>query len=597
MKIILTSLLLAGIVFAVSNDVTGGTIVTPSEQIAVDIELPADFDFDAAQLELKQARTQGNAQRARELSQMIHQYWLEHREMLPDPVMQGKHNGNTPEPMNENPGSRTAPLWGNDIRIDPNDGVYDVAIASTSTGELHALSVWFDGANYHVLHHISQDDGENWSVVWDLNAAGYSFSYPQIFVSQDTIIQSYILYRQSDGYYRNWVRVCGPGPVDNPIYWGSPTGDFQSTPFTCLDVCTDGVIYGDDHYLYATWVASEPYDTVYAMAAVSEDIDVSSWEVGPTQLNIATGDAYYSNTRIAFGSISDAMYIVAGAHPNFYPGSYDEFIAAWLSTNYGSSWSYYSPITPWDDHFDQFDPAVAGSHTNTNWVVLHTTADTSTGADPDIDNTYSTNDGTDWTTIYWISSYENTHADVWVDNNSTGFYGACLQDRSGNVEHVRYKDCPVSDPTAWTTSVLVNDDVNGVLSDVYGPSVTFNEGALNEACIAWTNYDPQYSIWFDTYSATAAEERNDDSRPIAVSLRPNPSHTAARLSYVVAREGAVRITLYDATGRLVKNLTNGTQTAGDYALTLDNAELSAGVYFVRIETPTTEANVPMTIVK
>ncbi|KPK67514.1 hypothetical protein AMJ87_13240, partial [candidate division WOR_3 bacterium SM23_60] len=471
MKTILTSLLLTCLAFAVSDQIISGVVEVPSQQIVTEIELPADFDFDAAQLELKQARTQGNTQRVHKLSQMIHQYWLEHRETLPDPIMRGEQGNYTPERMNEDHGSRdAAPLWGNDIRIDPNDGVRDVAIASTSNGDLYASSVWYDGADWHYLLHMSQDDGETWSVLWDTYTTGFTFFEPGIFVSRDTIIISYILYRQSDGYYRNWTIAAGPGPTWNPLYWGSPTGDFQNIVFADLDVCTDGAIYLD-HYVYATWLEDYMPDSTRPMAAVSQDINVSAWG-SPIVLDVSGGGAYWGDTRVAFGSSTDALWIVADARPVAYPAN-DEGITGWLSTNYGSSWTGYQNLTPFSNHYDEFDPAIAGSHNNTNWVVLHTTADTATGADPDIDNTYSTNDGTVWTTTGWIGANENTHADVWVDDNSTGFYGACLQDRTGNIEHIRYKDCPTSDPTAWTTSVLVNDDVNGVLSDAYGPSVTF----------------------------------------------------------------------------------------------------------------------------
>jgi hypothetical protein len=596
MKIILTSLIVVGIVFAVSDEVISGVSEVPSSHRAVEISLPADFDFDAAQIELKQARRAGNTQRVRELSQMIRQYWLEHREMLPDPVMRGEGRNHQPERIKEDQGSNNpAPLWGNDIRIDPNDDVRDVAIASASNGDLYASSVWYDGADWHYLLHVSQDDGETWSVLWDTYTPGFSFFEPGIFVANDTLVISYLLFRQSDSYYRNWVITADLAPGWNPLYWGSPSGAFQEYSMSGLDVCTDGAIYVDQ-YVYATWIESEAYDTSRTMAAVSQEMDVSAWEVGPTLLDIATGDAYFTDTRIAFGSISDALVIVSDAFPNAYPVTFDRFIALWVSTDWGSSWSSYTNITPWDDHLDQFDPAIAGSHSNTNWVVLHTTADTVTGLNADIDNTYSLNDGASWTTTGWIGAHENLLADVWVDNNSTGFYGASRQDRASE-EHIRYKDCPIGDPTAWTASVVVNDDLGNVLSGVYGPSVTFNEGPASEACVAWSGFTGVYSIWFDSYTGFAVEERNDAAQSIALSLTPNPSHDAAHLSYVVAREGAVHISLYDASGRLVRNLADETQAAGDYTLTLNNAELSAGVYFVRIETPTKQASAAMTIVK
>ncbi len=596
MKRIVISMLSMFVVLAVAHNVsfvgTDGQHTPPAS-----IELPADFDYDAAQIELKQARKQGDTQRARRLSQMIHQYWLEHREVLPDPALNGTSTNPVPEHRGEDQGSSgPAPLWGDDVRMDPNDGVQQVQIASTSWGELYGIALREDGSDDWLLVKRSTDNGATWTTYAENNfGTSYDMSSPGIFISNDTIIMSYILERASDGYHIVFFRACVPGPTDSCVSFGSPTGYYDAT-CEYLSVCTDGVIY-DDHYTYATWVENYMPDSTRLMVATSQDIDFTNWEIAPAVIQVTNTGAQMGKTSIAYGSSSDALWIAAGAHPVSYPSIFDEFIVGYISTNWGSSWSDDSLITPLNNDLDEYEPAIAGAHNNTNWVVLHTTADTSTHANRDIDNTYSTDDGETWTSTGWIGSYENFAADVWVDNGSTGFFGACRQDRTGGVEHIRYKDCPIADPTAWTVSVLINDDVGGALSNVYGPSVTYNEGTADESCVAWNGFVADYSIWFDTYSDVAVEERNDAAQAMKIHLAPNPSENMARLSYTLANDGAVLITLYDATGRLVKNLMNETQSAGDYAFVLNNGELSAGVYFVRIETPDTQLNIPMTIVR
>ncbi|KPK69525.1 hypothetical protein AMJ87_10400, partial [candidate division WOR_3 bacterium SM23_60] len=481
MKKLVISMLSMFAVLALAHDVS--MVGTDGQQTPpISIELPADFDFDAAQAELKQARTQGDTQRARMLGQMIHQYWLEHREMEPDPVFNGTSTNPAPEQQGEDRGpSGPLPLWGDDVLIDPRDGAQQVQMASTSWGELYAIAVLKDGADDWLLVRRSTDNGATWTTYHEYNfGTDYNMSSPGIFMSNDTIIMSYILEQTSSGDHIVFVRVCVPGPSDNVIYWGSPTGYYDAT---CehFSVCTDGVIWGSGHYVYATWVENYMPDSTRLMTATSEDINVSSWEVPPVVIQDTDNGAEINETSIAFGSGTDALWIAAGAHPIGYPFVFDEFIVGYISTNYGSSWSDDSLITSHGNNTDEYEPAIAGAHNNTNWVVLHTTADTTTHANRDVYNTYSLNDGGSWTTEVWIDAHENFLADVWADNNGIGFFGACRQNDASS-ERIRFKQCSI--PQSWTASFLVNDDISGVLSNVYGPSVTYNEGTAQEACVA-----------------------------------------------------------------------------------------------------------------
>lgn len=68
---------------------------------------------------------------------------------------------------------------------------------------------------------------------------------------------------------------------------------------------------------------------------------------------------------------------------------------------------------------------------------------------------------------------------------------------------------------------------------------------------------------------------------------PNPVTGATRVSYALARSGAVSLNVYDATGRRVRNLVSGMLKAGAYMASWDGRDaggrlVPAGVYYVRL---------------
>ncbi|MCK4226718.1 T9SS type A sorting domain-containing protein, partial [candidate division WOR-3 bacterium] len=71
----------------------------------------------------------------------------------------------------------------------------------------------------------------------------------------------------------------------------------------------------------------------------------------------------------------------------------------------------------------------------------------------------------------------------------------------------------------------------------------------------------------------------------------------ATLSYAVEKEGNVKISLHDVTGRMVKGLLNENKKAGRYSVNLNNKDLSSGIYFVHMETPGGLYTRKMTVVK
>jgi hypothetical protein len=63
---------------------------------------------------------------------------------------------------------------------------------------------------------------------------------------------------------------------------------------------------------------------------------------------------------------------------------------------------------------------------------------------------------------------------------------------------------------------------------------------------------------------------------------PNPFNPLTVVPVNLAKEAVVTTTLYDMAGRPLRELQNGSLSAGSHAITIDGANLSTGIYFVRI---------------
>jgi hypothetical protein len=70
---------------------------------------------------------------------------------------------------------------------------------------------------------------------------------------------------------------------------------------------------------------------------------------------------------------------------------------------------------------------------------------------------------------------------------------------------------------------------------------------------------------------------------LTVCIAPNPFNLTTTIRYALTSPSAVKITLYDILGRIVKQIDEQQQTTGEHAVRLDAAGLASGVYFVRTE--------------
>jgi hypothetical protein len=83
---------------------------------------------------------------------------------------------------------------------------------------------------------------------------------------------------------------------------------------------------------------------------------------------------------------------------------------------------------------------------------------------------------------------------------------------------------------------------------------------------------------------------SDQHSAVSARVMPNPLNPATQVSFTTARDGQVRVAVYDMQGRLVKRLVDEFRAAGAQVLTWDGTSESSGrvpsgVYFLRIQTP------------
>lgn len=106
-------------------------------------------------------------------------------------------------------------------------------------------------------------------------------------------------------------------------------------------------------------------------------------------------------------------------------------------------------------------------------------------------------------------------------------------------------------------------------------------------------------IYFDRsdWQQDINEHKTVERFPQFVRLAPNPSSNHVDLTIALETEGLVKISMYDVTGRMIKNLMNERQPAGTYTLKIDNQNLAAGTYFIRVETADGTATKKMTLIR
>ena len=105
----------------------------------------------------------------------------------------------------------------------------------------------------------------------------------------------------------------------------------------------------------------------------------------------------------------------------------------------------------------------------------------------------------------------------------------------------------------------------------------------------YTLNSSNWGVVNNTYPHLVGVEDGPPARADGLALAgPNPTAGDSRLSLMLSREGTARVVVYDVSGRALRTLADGWQSAGTHRLVWDGldeggAVVPAGLYFVRAE--------------
>ena len=136
---------------------------------------------------------------------------------------------------------------------------------------------------------------------------------------------------------------------------------------------------------------------------------------------------------------------------------------------------------------------------------------------------------------------------------------------------------------------------NSSIISNYGPIVDNN-----------VNYGNTYSYRLKMVDADGKFDYSDvktvtlgglDGKAWLGTVKPNPVNANSVLEYGLGEGMNIEINLYDANGKVVRNLTNGFQTAGTYTISLNGSNLSSGTYTIVMNVGETVLTQSITVVK
>ncbi len=93
---------------------------------------------------------------------------------------------------------------------------------------------------------------------------------------------------------------------------------------------------------------------------------------------------------------------------------------------------------------------------------------------------------------------------------------------------------------------------------------------------------------FDGTFTYSTEVSVEVELPLEYSLEqnyPNPFNPSTTIKFSIAKDGFVKLVIYNMLGEEVTALVNGVQKAGRYEVTFDGSKLASGVYVYRLEAP------------
>ena len=282
------------------------------------------------------------------------------------------------------------------------------------------------------------------------------------------------------------------------------------------------------------WSCGYKYTSPNYMAVVSQSTNSgATW----TRHTLYSGTVYGYVRAIAVDpGDTDKVYALGYENSAF---------TLYYTTNGGSSWSSITPAgysgTPYDLMVDPADPS-------------HLAAATSSGL------YHSTNGGANWSKV--TSSFSTSYSLY----QSGVLGGLVICTTSGIWIWYDWVGAPVyfgEDPGIPSVQCVIDTPENYLLAGTLGASV------WRSYCGTSTDHE---------YGAVQGFS------PVTVSPNPATGQMTAAVTFSIPSPGHTSVSVYDVTGRIVRELASGHMETGTHQLSLPAESMQSGVYFAVVRT-------------
>ncbi|UCG31355.1 MAG: T9SS type A sorting domain-containing protein [candidate division WOR-3 bacterium] len=475
----------------------------------------------------------------------------------------------------ERHGSGTNPDWGTDILVIDDTLATDANLLRASDGTLYVVYKYMGpliSANSAVTICRSTDAGESWSWILDASVDDTTEIYNLDIVFEEESDSTFIFAMcnaQDDDIWLLRYNITA-----------QTTDWVEVTTGYVFDPALDQLELPGSEYMYMTYVV---YDSILRFRASSDY--GATWT---SSYQVHTGGTVHNPDIRMLAADEIWSYIVWDNGPVTYSKANDY-------VGFGGWEALPLKIHNFRGGSDDVNGQVTGFYdSDTAWVV----------AEENYNNTG------DWN-IVWDYTYDGINwrndtmfPDIDLANDPARdekYFKLLVSANAANQARVVYNTQTTSADTrvdyqfcqygSWTATTNLSDHLAKVGTS---PSVNYVQAAGGGA-IVYCGYN---AIWYDNYWNTAVQEIPIENTQIRnLSLSPTISRDIARLSFTIRNAGQVNVSLYDATGRMVDALVDGTLAAGEHSVNIEARNLSAGIYFVRVETPDGVGTETMTIVR
>jgi hypothetical protein len=449
---------------------------------------------------LREARKQGNTQEVKRVEKLIQSRVQKSGEATGEQTIKPSttigYPGEAGQSQNIKLNSNNLLDWVTDIHVRASNTAYreyDPALVTASNGTIYCA--WVNvgtGSPFteeYIQLYYSIDNGETWIGYGYLHQTGADLTQPSLAIGEGNADSLFVAYVVDNGVDIPHIEVAKSG-LTTPAAWV-----IKPIPYiNSWEEYRKPVIWTDS-YAYTGWYVYMTAEAVVASA--TNNVNVAFWrsiDYGSTwstqQTPLGNMDSYYwQDPDGTFGAASDDIFIACF-------NATDNGLYTLISTSYGSSWSDTVIInTVTTIPVNRVDPDIEAAVLQNNIMLVCTKGSTSNG--DDIGQTYSTDGGITWTTLFTLEG--STNLTEWAPDLQANEGGGSWHLAYTSNNHVYYNRRPQDLSAFWQLTPDVVDDAQ-FASATYPKKGMTSNWATDEPGIAWADYRdglPDYDIYFD----------------------------------------------------------------------------------------------------